>query len=185
MNRRIPPVSNSRERFPLREEERRRARAGTASLFAGIGAATLVVAFVLVRLAVAGPVLSEYVRLTVPAAVPILLVLGVGLYVRLRPRHYVEVDTARGMVTVFRDGEVWCRLPLSGIGPLRQSREERLSENRRDSVPRTVHVARSGPLRLRLHASEDEAATRRVLEAYAKAWKLPYESATRETRSPG
>ncbi len=154
-------------------------------MFAGIGAAALVVAFVIVRLAVAGPVLAEYVRLTVPAAVPILLVLGVGLYVRLRPRHYVEVDTARGMVTVFRDGEVRRRLPLSGIGPLRQSREERLSENRRDSVPRTVHVARSGPLReLCLHASEDEAATRRVLEAYAKAWKLPYESATRETRSP-
>lgn len=178
-------MSNSRERFPLREEERRRARAGTASLFAGIGAAALVVSFVMVRVAVTGPVLAEYARLTVPASVPILLVLGVGLYVRLRPRHYVEVDPARGMVTVVRDGEVRRRVPLSGIGPLRQSREERLLENRRGDVIRTFHVARSSTLReLCLHASEDEAETRRVVEACAKAWNLPYETATRETRSP-
>jgi len=178
-------MSSSRERFPLREEERRRARAGAACLFAGIAAAALVVSFVAIRLTVGGPVLREFLRLTLPAAVPILLVLGVGLYVRLRPRHYVEVDPARGMVTVFRGGEVQRRVSLSGIGPLRHSREERLLENGREGVIRTFHVARSGPLReLCLHASEDEAATRRVLEAYAKAWNVPYETATRETRSP-
>ena len=178
-------MSSSRERFPLREEERRRAWAEAACLLAGIGTATLVAAYVGVRLTFAGSFLPEYLRLVLPAAVPVLLVLGTGLYVRLRPRHYVEVDTARGMVTVFRDGEVRRRLPLSGIGPLRQSREERLLENRRGDVIRTFHVARSSTLReLCLHASEDEAETRRVVEACAKAWNLPYETATRETRSP-
>lgn len=178
-------MSSSRVRFPLREEERRRARVGTACLFAGIGAAALVVSFVAIRLTVGGPVLREFLRLTLPVAVPILLVLGGGLFVRLRPRHYVEVDPARGMVTVFRDGEVRRRVPLSGIGPLRHSLEERLVTRRKQTATATFHVARSGPLReLCLHASEDEAATRRVLETYAKAWKLPYETATRVTRNP-
>jgi hypothetical protein len=89
------------------------------------------------------------------------------------------------MVTVFRDGEAQRRLPLSGIGPLRQSREDRLVRRGKQDVTVTFHVARSGPIReLCLHASEDEAATRRVLEACAKAWNLPCESASRETRTP-
>lgn len=182
---RIAPMRGGRERFPLREEERRRAWAGTASMVAGIGAAALVAAYVGVRLTTAGQVLHEYLRLILPAAVPILLVLGVGLWVRLRPRHYVEVDPSRGMVTVFRDGEVRRRVPLSGIGPLRQTREERVVRRGKRDVTVTFHVARSGTLReLCLHASEDEAATRRVLESRAKAWNLPYVTATRETRGP-
>ena len=178
-------VRGPRERFPLREEERRRACAGSACLIAGIGAAVLAAAYVSVRLTAAGPVLPEYLRLILPAAVPILLVFGAGLFVRLRPRHFVEVDPLRGMVTVFRNGEVQRRVPLSGIGPLRHSREERVVKRGKEDVTVTLHVARSSSLReLCLHASEDEAATRRVLESRAKAWNLPYLTATRETRSP-
>jgi hypothetical protein len=177
-------MRSSRKRFPLREEERRRAWADGACLFAGTGLGALVVAFVAVRLT-AGAVLPDFLRVTLPASVPILLVLGAGLWVRFRPRHYVAVDAARGMVTVFRDGEARRRLPLSGIGPLRQSREDRLVRRGKQDVTVTFHVARSVPLReLCVHASEDEAATRRVLEACAKAWNLPCESASRETRTP-
>lgn len=176
-------MHSSRDRFLSREEEFRRECANAALIFAGIGAVTLVAMYAMSRLTGDGSILHDFVRVFFPAAAAILVVLlGVGLFLRARPRHYVEVDRALGMVTVIREGEVARSVPLSAIGPLRHSIEERDTGKGRTA---TYHVARSGAIReLLIHASKSESAARHALETYAKAWNLPYVTATRETRNP-
>ena len=178
-------MRTARETFFLKEEERRRAWAGAGLFLAGLGGFALLAAVVAFQVNGDGPAPPELLRPFWAFLVVVLLLLGAGLYTRLRPRHFVAVDAAEGRVTLFRDGRVRREMPLSEIGPLRHALEERREKRGKSTVTVLYHVARSGPLNeLRVYESEDELATRRALEAHARAWNLPYVKPTGETRSP-
>lgn len=168
-------VPSRTERFLLREETGRRARSGCALGLAALGALVAAVSVVVFRLEETGPAPPELLR---PFAVFLALVLalfGLGLHVRLRPRSYVAVDPSGATVTVVRRGKEERRLPLGEVGPLRHTVETRRVPSGKTTREATFHVARSGPLpELVLLESEDEAKTRRALEARSRAWGVPY-----------
>ncbi len=178
-------MSRPRERFLLKEEERRRAWGSAALFFAGLGCFVSLVGFGVFRLGDYGPAPPELLRPFAAFAVVVLLLLGAGLWTRLRPRHFVAVDAAAGNATFVRNGAVRRQVPLSDVGPLRHSVQKRRVPSGKSYRMATFHVARSEPFpELLLCESEDELATRRAIEAHAKAWGLPYVKPTGESRSP-
>ena len=174
----------SRDRFLLKEEERRRALGSAALFLAGLGAFALLAAFVVFRLHDSGPPPPELLRLLAAGGAVVILLLGAGLRVRLAPRNFVSVDAASGTVTLAR-GRKRRELPLAEIGPLRHALEERRVKSGNTWTTVVYHVARSEPHpEIRIFESEDELETRRVLEKRAKAWHLPYVKPTGERRAP-
>ncbi len=154
-------------------------------LLAGIGFAAAFVAAAIFRLGDHGPVPPELLRPFAGFVGLLLLVLGAGLWTRLRPRHFVAVDTAAGTAAFVRGGTVHRQVALPDVGPLRhtvQNRQVGSGKSRRNAV---FHVGRSEPFpELLICESEDELATRRSLESHARAWKVPYVKPTGERRSP-
>jgi hypothetical protein len=174
----------SRDRFLLKEEERRRALGSVALFLAGLGVFVLLVAFVVFRLNESGPPPPELLRLLAAGGVVVALLLGAGLRVRLAPRNFVSVDAASGTVTIAR-GRKRRELPLAEIGPLRHALEERRVKSGKSWTTVVFHVARSEPHpEIRIFESEDELETRRALESRAKAWRLPYVQPTGQSRAP-
>lgn len=179
----------SRERFLLKEEERRKNRATAALVLGGLG---LVVAglavgawYLATDLREPGPPPPGILRLLAILVAPSLLVMGAGLLARFRPRHYVSVDPVVGTATFVRNGAVSREVPLSEVGPLRHVvRTRRVRDGDAERLA-TFHLARSEPFpELLLCESEDELETRRSLEAHARAWKVPYVRPTGERRGP-
>lgn len=174
----------SRQRFLLKEEERRRALGSAALFLAGLHAFALLVAFVVFRLNDSGPPPPGLLRLLAAGGAVVVLLLGAGVWVRLAPRSFVSVDAASGTVTVAR-GRTRRELPLAEIGPLRHALEERRVKSGNTWTTVVYHVARSEPHpEIRVFESEDELATRRALEKCAKAWHVPYVKVTGERRAP-
>ena len=174
----------SRERFLLKEEERRRALGSAALFLAGLGAFVLLVAFAVFRLNDSGPLPPELLRLLAAGGGAVALLLGAGLRVRLAPRNFVTVDAGSGTVTIAR-GRKRREFPLAEIGPLRHALEERRVRSGKSWTTVVFHVARSEPHpEIRIFESEDELETRRALEKRSKAWHLPYVKPTGERRAP-
>ncbi len=173
-----------RERFVLKAEHLRRARGTAAVALAGFGIFGLLVAVGVLRFdgGLAPP--PELLRPFAVVLAVLLLVLGAGLRIRLRPRHFVSVDVEAGTATFVVGGAVKRQVPIDQIGPLRHAVEKRrVSVGEADQIV-TYHVARSEPFpELRFFESEDELATRRALESRARAWRVPYVKPTGERRS--
>lgn len=180
-------MSRQRERFLLKEEDRRRTWASASIFFAGV-------LLVVLALAVAawlfspdlrdpGPPPASLLRPVLVVLAVALALLGRGLWARLRPRSYVAVDAGAGTATFFAQGRATREVPLSQLGPLRHVVQERKFSHEGHEDVRTFHVARSGPFpELVVHESEDEMETRREIEAHAKAWGVPYVKPTGEVR---
>ncbi len=178
-------MGRARERFLLKEEERRRTGAGCALALAFVGLFVVIAAVVAWRLNDSGPPPGELVRVVgTLVAIPLVL-LGVGLFLRLRPRNFVSVDADAGTATFVRGGAAVVELPLAEIGPLEHVVERRRVKSGKSHRIAVFHVARSGAFHeLRLFESEKELETRRALEARAKAWRLPYVKPSGEVRNP-
>ncbi len=124
-------------------------------------------------------------RLLAVVGVPALALVGAWLYVRLRPRHFVEVDADTGTATFVEDGAVARQVPVGEIGPLEHVVEQRRVSSGKSHRIVTYHVGRSRPLpELRFFESEQEMETRGALEARSKAWKVPYVKPSGEVRRP-
>ena len=153
--------------------------------FAGIGFLVSLVGVVVFRLGDWGPAPPELLRPFAAFAAVVVLLLGVGLWTRLRPRNFVTVDTAAGTATFVRKGTVRRQVSISEVGPLRHALEKRRVRSGETDRIAVFHVARSEPFpELLICDSEDELATRRAIESRAKAWGIPYVKPTGERRSP-
>ena len=178
-------MNGPRERFLLKEEGRRSVWGSRARFLGGAGLLVAIVEAVGWRLGGFGPPPPGLLRLFAVLVLLLLLVLGAGLHTKLRPRHFISVDSAAGTVTFVRNGAVVRQLPVSEVGPLRHIVEERRVRRGKTHRLATFHVARSEPFpELLLHESEDELETRRALETHAKMWRVPYVKPSGEVRTP-
>lgn len=186
-------MRRQRERFYLKRvylktEAQLRALGSVALVLGALGlvcVVTVVVAWSIGTAQGVGKPPSELFRvLALPVAISLAL-LGAGLYPRLRPNHFVQVDAEAGTASFVERGTATIQVSVADIGPLEHVIETRRVRSGKSYRTATFHVARSRPFNeLRFFESEKELKTRRALEGFAKAWKVPYVKPSGETRSP-
>lgn len=169
----------------MQEEERRRARGSGAVGCAGLGFLFATAIAVVWRLNDSGPPPPELLRPWLWFVAVLLLFLAAGLFVRLRPRHFVAIDVPAGTATIVRGRAEPRHVPLGEAGPLRHTVEERQVRSGKTWRNAFFHVVRACGLDgLLVHESEDELEARRAAESRSRAWGSPYVLPSGETRTP-
>lgn len=178
-------MPRQRERFLLKEEDRRRGRSSGAIGCAGFGFLVAAIIAVVWRINDSGPPPAELVRPVLWFVAFLLLPLAAGLFLRFRPRHYVDVDVPAGTATVIQGKAEPRRVLLAEAGPLHHVVEERQVRSGKTWRTALFHVVRPAGLSgLVVHESEDELQARRQAESRARAWGVPYVLPSGEVRTP-